>query len=284
MKISWFIFIALLTRLILSQKFCENLLKNKNDEAFLIDEFSKNLQIAKTEVSRYFFIKLSCIELLLKTAHFKTLDFYLNELNKQGIKYRETLNLAIDNIQKNLEVLHNKFKFDDSEFREVSPAFQWAQSKEDIFIQIKFAHRHDSPGCLEVKNENIDINGNIVIFTAYCVQADIPIKFKLKLELFDEVSKEESTSQLSSVGRFMVNLKKSVRPKYWKNLLKPGVEAPPNMKVWWEMRGKFEKELEEYISGSDDDFDEISESVSNKQPAKKKKKKKQNNLDPKTEL
>ena len=27
----------------------------------------------------------------------------------------------------------------------------------DIFIEIKFAHRHDSPGCLEVEDKKIDL-------------------------------------------------------------------------------------------------------------------------------
>ena len=28
----------------------------------------------------------------------------------------------------------------------VTPVFQWIQSESNIFLQIKFAHRHDAPG------------------------------------------------------------------------------------------------------------------------------------------
>ena len=42
----------------------------------------------------------------------------------------------------------------------VSPAFQWAQNMNNIFIEVKFAHRHDSPGCLEVNDLKTKIEGN----------------------------------------------------------------------------------------------------------------------------
>ena len=82
------------------------------------------------------FINCSCIETILRSGNFKALEYFLNELNKRGIKFRETLSVAINNIQKSLEDLHNKYRFDESEFQKVSPAFQWAQSMSHIYIQI----------------------------------------------------------------------------------------------------------------------------------------------------
>jgi hypothetical protein len=208
----------------------------------------------------------------LKTGNFKALEYFVMELNKRDIKFRDTLTVAINNIQKNLEDLHNKFRFDDSEFQKVSPAFQWAQSLNHVFILIKFAHRHDSPGCLEVKNETVDIYKNLLVFTAYCVLGDVPIKFELNLELFVDVNKEETQYFFSSVGRYQLNLKKSQGGMYWDRLLKEGVDNPPNMKVWWEMRAKYEHEIQQYLDeDAEAEFDKEIEEI-NKAKTKKKKK------------
>lgn len=37
----------------------------------------------------------------------------------------------------------------------ISPAFEWAQSLENIFINIKFAPRLNTPGCLDLFDEKI---------------------------------------------------------------------------------------------------------------------------------
>jgi hypothetical protein len=140
----------------------------------------------------------------------------------------------------------------------------------DIYIQIKFAHRHDSPGCLEVKNESVDIHKNLVIFTAYCVLGDVPIKFQLNLELFADVNKEESSYFFSSVGRYQLNLKKGTEQMYWDKLLREGVDSPPNMKVWWEMRAKYEDEIKSYMD--EDDENEFNKQMEEIEKPKKKKK------------
>lgn len=192
----------------------------------------------------------------MKGGKFNALEYYLNELNQRGIRFRETLNVAINNLQKKLEDIHNKFRFDDNDFQRVRPAFQWAQSMTHVHIEIKFAHRHDSPGCLEVKNQEVDLHANLVVFSAYCVLGDIPIKFELNLELFTDINREESTWGFGSVGRYALTLKKKTPQMYWDQLLKIGNESPSNMKVWWEMREKFASEIDKYMAeDEDEEFD-----------------------------
>ena len=213
------------------------------------------------------------METLLRSGNFKALEFYLNELNKRNIKFRETLSVAINNLQKKLEDLHNKFRFDESDFQVVFPAFQWAQSMDQVFLEIKFAHRHDSPGCLEVKNESVEIFKNLVVFKAYCVLGDVPIKFHLALELWQEVNREESRFGFGSVGRYHVTLKKNMTGMYWDKLLKEGVEKPHNMKVWFEMREKYIDQIQTYID--DDEEEEYKREIEEmKKEAKEKRKKK----------
>ena len=49
----------------------------------------------------------------------------------------------------------------------------WAQSLNNIYILIKFGHRHDSPGCLEVKGMEINVENNLIYFSGYCVQVNL---------------------------------------------------------------------------------------------------------------
>ena len=53
--------------------------------------------------------------------------------------------------------VYNKHKYTSNDYQEIFPASKWAQSLDEIFIEIKFAYRHDSPGCLEIKNLNVEL-------------------------------------------------------------------------------------------------------------------------------
>ena len=99
---------------------------------------TKNINILKEKPQ-------TCIDLLVKNGKLDELDYYLNELAKKGIQYRENLSLSINTMKKQLDEINNKHRFEVKEYQTISPAFKWAQSLEDIFIEIKYAHRHDSP-------------------------------------------------------------------------------------------------------------------------------------------
>lgn len=143
-----------------------------------------------------------------------------------------------------------------------------------IYLEIKFAHRHDSPGCLEIKNHSIEIYKNMFYFKGYCVIGDIPIKFELNLELFQDVNKDESIWDFSSVGRFVVTLKKQMPNMYWDRLLRDQNEHVQNMKVWFEMRNKFEEELKSYMEeDEEEEFKRQTEEIIKNAKDKKKRKK-----------
>ena len=246
---------------------CLEIIREASDEEALLDQLGKRMHELKSETNL-------CVETLLRSGNFKALEFFLNELNKRNIKFRETLSVAINNVQKKLEDLHNKFRFDELDFQVVAPAFQWAQSMNHVFIEIKFAHRHDSPGCLEVKNESVEIYKNLVVFKAYCVLGDVPIKFNLALEMWQEISKEESTFGFGSVGRYHVTLKKLQSGMYWDKLLREGVEKPHNLKVWFEMREKFIDQIQTYIDDDEEEeFKRETDEIHRKAKEKRKKRK-----------
>ena len=213
--------------------------------------------------------------MLVKSGNFKTLDYFLVEINRRGIKFRDALNIAINNVQRKLEDIHNKFRFEDSDFQVVSPAFQWAQSMNDIYIQIKFAHRHDSPGCLEIKDHSVELFKNMLYFKGYCVLGDVPIRFELNLEMFQNIKKDESSWDFSSVGRFQLTLKKEMAGMYWDRLLKESNETPHNMKIWFEMRSKFEDQLQSYMDEDEEKEFKKEEDEINKKAKEERKKRKQ---------
>ena len=222
----------------------------------------------------------SCIDTLVKNGKLEELDYYLNELAKKGIQYRENLALSINTMKKQLDEIHNKHRFEEKEYQTISPAFKWAQSLEDIFIEIKYAHRYDSPGCLEIKDMNIDIKNDSVSFVGFCVLGDVPIKIDFKIDTYQGLNVSECSHGAGSVGRYQITLKKSEK-SFWKKLLKDDSPVPPNMRIWFEMKEKYEKELKEFEEKeekeNEDNIDKLLEDKNMKDKKNKKKKKKKGN-------
>ena len=256
---------------------CEEYISNSQNETDLINKIETNFEKIKNT-------SLNCMESLLRTSNYKTLEKYVKLLNSNGIRFRENLSNTINSLQKKLEEIMNKYKFNENDYQIVSPAFQWAQSLSTIFIEVKFAHRHDSPGCIEINNLNIDINSNNIRLIAYCISTDIPIKFDLNLNCLFDFDKEKSSFSSGSVGRYQLNLKKK-EVKYWERLLFDPKESFINMKIWYEMRNKYLEELKDYEKIENDDdksFEDIEKEfleMSKKKKRKKKKKKENKNSD-----
>ena len=211
---------------------------------------------------------------LVKNGKLLALDFYLTELGKRGVSYRENLEMSINTLKKALDDIHNKHRFDQIQYQTVFPAFQWAQSLNEIFLEIKFAHRHDSPGCLEIKDLSVKFGSNSVDLIGYCVLGDVPIKIDFHIKTWAEISKENSTHGFGSVGRYQITLKKKEAGKYWNRLLPDGQSIPNNMRVWFEMKEKFEESLKEFEKDDDDEeFNKEIEEMKKKKAEEKKKNK-----------
>lgn len=61
----------------------------------------------------------------------------------------------------------------------INPAFQWAQSPTDVFLNVKFAHKLDAPATLNVEAQNVTIDGQSLALRA----SDGRKLFILELEL-----------------------------------------------------------------------------------------------------
>ena len=81
----------------------------------------------------------------------------------------------------------------------ISPAFQWAQSVDTIFIGVKFAHKLDTPATLGVEVESFDVTDSTMTLVASSKTKGK--RFTLELPLFDHVVPDSSTWKMNSVGR-----------------------------------------------------------------------------------
>jgi len=132
----------------------------------------------------------------------------------------------------------------------VSPAYQWAQSPSTLYLDIKFSHRLDSPGCLEVANPQVTLTDTKLSFIGNCARSTQRIKLVLDLDFYSEINSELSSYSFTSVGRLNVNLRKKEESS-WPKPMKG--KKPNNVHTWWEMKEKYQKVMSKFTGEEDDD-------------------------------
>eukprot|EP00922_Rhytidocystis_sp_ex-Travisia-forbesii_P017611 GHVS01026241.1.p1 GENE.GHVS01026241.1~~GHVS01026241.1.p1 ORF type:complete len:196 (+),score=53.91 GHVS01026241.1:301-888(+) len=130
----------------------------------------------------------------------------------------------------------------------MSPAFQWAQSPQQIFLNIKFAYRWSSPGALSVENEEIDTKPCCFYFSGVGTHSHVKKEYRLELDLFDDLEPAETKWSFASVGKVFVTLQKKT-PGVWRQLTSSPSKFP-NMAVWWDMKEKFQESNTNFLSDS----------------------------------
>lgn len=77
---------------------------------------------------------------------------------------------------------------------ELSPSLRWAQSKSHTFIELKYATRFDSPACLDLFDEKLEIKNNKTLsLSAMCRNDQKLLRYSLDIDLFDDVHPFEIT-------------------------------------------------------------------------------------------
>lgn len=206
----------------------------------------------------------SCIYLLMTRGFYQATqtlnDEILVPLDLDASEYVKRIG---DQIKKDIDSLvHHATSR--KQVQTVIPVFQWAQEYDRIFIQVKFAHRWDSPGCIEVKDEKVEITKDSLSFSAYGVQANQAIRFILDITFFKDLKAEEATWKKESVGRLYIEIPKAERG-LWMRLLKTK-DKHPTLRIWWDMKDQHEKAM--------DEFSRMLEQKEEREDKKKKEKKK----------
>ena len=250
-----------------------NALSCFNSTSILSKNDTELISYIKENINSLVFKSSKCIDTLVNYGKTEVLDTFLNELSKKKIKYREDLEMSIHKMRKQIDEVHNKHKYDENDYQEIFPASQWAQSLDDIFIELKFAHRHDSPGCLEIKDLNVNIREKFVTLTAKCFLDDVPIKINYHIKLLNKINIKESTHGTTSVGRYKFTLRKKKTNDYWKKLLDDKMAIPKNMRVWFEMKDKYQDQLNQYEKEHEQAQDYIDQIMEASEEIKKERKK-----------
>lgn len=163
-----------------------------------------------------------------------------------------------------MEELHKLAKRQQTTFLERSPPTQWAQSLDEIKLDIKFGLRHGVPGCINIFDFNVTFGKDTMNLTAFCFEGDIKMKYVLNLHLWGTIDPEESEYEHLSTGGLSITLQKSPKPARWMTLCFD--ERPENLILWYEEHKKWQYRLDEFdqddiyeYEGWDVDNDEADE-------------------------
>lgn len=154
----------------------------------------------------------------------------LSRASKQDIS--GTLHATRTRISAALTTLADSLNLDQQVHDNISPAYEWAQSVEHVFLQVKWAHKLDAPATLGCKPDEPTFEPTSLTFRAAC--AEKRKAFSLSLALFGNVTVEDCSWANASVGRASVTLRKS-EDGPWARLL-AGKVRPSNQNIWCDIR------------------------------------------------
>ena len=166
----------------------------------------------------------------IKKGQYSNLDSYLDELKQKNISFIDYLTENINNkIKKIKEVSEKLAVISKTNFRVVSPAFNWRETELEIFLEIFFSHRMNAPSCGELDYQNIELlNNNMTLhFEGNCTMGDDELFFNLTLNLYKKISKIRKIDQ--SRKQIQITLYKEEHV-YWNRLVRNGEDNPDNMK------------------------------------------------------
>ena len=169
------------------------------------------------------------INSLITKGDYNKFDNYLEILTKENISFIDMLSLNINEKMKQINEISKKLSvISRTNFRVVSPAFNWRETELELYLEIFFSHRMNAPSCGELDYENITLlnNNKTFHFEGNCTMGDDELFFNLTLNLFKSIREirkiEKSRKQIS------ITLIKDYY-SYWNRLLDNDEENPDNM-------------------------------------------------------
>ena len=113
---------------------------------------------------------LECLSVAVKANNFEAVNlmmdnFYLKSTPQQVSIAEQTLRNLIRQIRNEQDFVLGKFEEITRDVPVISPAFRWAQSLNEVFIEIKWATRFDSPACLDTFDHEykiVDVSPKVI--------------------------------------------------------------------------------------------------------------------------
>mmetsp|Transcript_8434 Transcript_8434/g.10993 ORF Transcript_8434/g.10993 Transcript_8434/m.10993 type:complete len:445 (+) Transcript_8434:88-1422(+) len=222
------------------------LVSDTEDEKSLLDFFRKNNLLKDQENACGGGIDDSIVAIILSKGYVDAAKEVAEACIEAGQK------LDVSELQRKANALRRKLtdfngylQTANRAMSKVTPAFEWAQSKDQVFISVKFSHKLDTPACIDVVINKVDIKEDSISVEAMCKGKKK--EFNLKLDLLKPIHIENSTWTMASVGRGTFTLSKQRQNTKWARLLKSRENKPKNMHVWWQLHEKYEAELNQAV-------------------------------------
>ena len=172
------------------------------------------------------------INSLITKGDFINLDKYLESLLKENISFIDILSTNVNKKLEKIKEISKKLSvISRTNFRVISPAFNWRETELELYLEIFYSHRMNAPSCGELDYENVTLlNNNMTFhFEGNCTMGDDELFFNLTLNLFKSIKYirkiEKSRKQMT------ITLVKDYY-SYWNRLLDNDQENPDNMNVF----------------------------------------------------
>ncbi len=121
----------------------------------------------------------------------------------------------------------------------MAPAHQWAQSGDELFVSVKFAHKWDAPATLVGENDVESVEFAEELITVRARKGSK--RFDLEIVPLRPISPQNSSWVSASVGRLTLTLAKAQNQSWWPRLNRDKVK-PSNQGVWWDKQELYDKE------------------------------------------
>ena len=233
---------------------CFSYYKNSENEQKLIQNLKENSEylISKERNTKK---SNSCIALLLYTGNYNALEFYLNLLSKNGVQFRDTLNLYLSSLNSKFTHLESRYKFTENDYKKIVPEIKWAQSMDQIYMMIKFSAEKNQI-CNELNNLDYKFEKKRFYLKALCILKENPFEFVIDMKLSNEIVAKNSSFKLENFGVASVIMSKENNKTIWENLFENGQNF--NVKIWNEMKEKHINELKEngFVDFDSKEFEE----------------------------
>ena len=207
------------------------------DKGLKNDDMAKSKVVEAVEKSKKF--KLSCISTLLKNNMFQTNDYLLNEYfykddTLELEKVLEEVKVGINTVNVKYDSLLTKIHDELKKPIVMAAPFHWAQSLNQIEMEIKFAYRFDVAGCADLFNETTKITKDVFLISASCKELDQTMFFRLHFKLWDEIDPDTVKIEKRPVGKLAITIDKLTKPARWKQLWLEDTPKPQGMRLWFD--------------------------------------------------
>lgn len=219
--------LAALTSFAFSTEFdCNRALTDFRDDEAILDMLKQ--QQKETGVKG---LPMDCIYNLIRGNHFESASFAIQN-SKASLDAKELLQTAKGaalSVRDELETVREKAEAQKKlKAVTMTPPFVWYQNLNNVYVEIKFAYRHDVSGCATLFGEKIEITDDKFYMSAYCAEdQDNNVFFELEFPFWAKVKSEAMKMERVPVGKIIFTLPKVDSPARWRHVYNEESKRPP---------------------------------------------------------